>query len=108
MRPSWARHSKVISSRPTSASSREVVEAGAKGVNFSRLNREAGSHRMTAVAHEQIAALAQRGRQIKPGNAAPGPAPFSAIAADDNRRPIKLLKHPGGHNPHDANVPPSS
>src|SRR5271170_1843370 len=60
---------------------------------------------MTAVAREQIAALAQRRRQIKTSDATTRPAPFATLAANNDRRAIKFLQHARRDNTDDADVP---
>src|SRR5437867_9331552 len=60
---------------------------------------------MSAVAHQQVAALAQGGGEIEAVNAPSGAAPFLGIATQNNGRPIKLLQHPRSHDADDADVP---
>jgi hypothetical protein len=60
---------------------------------------------VTAVANQQVGAFAQSRRQVKSGDAASGPAPLSAIASDDNRGAIELLKDARGDDAHNADVP---
>ena len=66
---------------------------------------QARRHRVTAVAHEQIAAFAQRGGQIKTRDAAARTAPFAALAAENDGGPVKLLEHARRDDADDADVP---
>ena len=60
---------------------------------------------MAAVVHQQVGALAQRRRQVEPRNAAAGPAPDVALAADNDRGPVKLVEHTRRHDTHHADMP---
>ncbi len=83
----------------------ECVHAFTKGVELVRTNAQAGGHGVATVAHEQVAALAQGGREIESFDAAPRAAPLVAFAANDNRRAIKFLENARGHDADDADVP---
>ncbi len=60
---------------------------------------------MAAVTQQQSFALTQRRCQIESLDAPARPAPDRAIAAKDNRGPIKFLQNSRGHDTNDANVP---
>ena len=60
---------------------------------------------MTTVADEQVVALAQRGGEVEALDAAARPAPLRRVAAQDERGPVELAQHAGGHDAHDADVP---
>ena len=62
-------------------------------------------HRVAAVAEQQVVALAQRGGQVEPRDAAARAAELPAVAAEDDGRAVKLLEHARSHNAHHADVP---
>ena len=75
------------------ALARDFVEVGTESVKFIRSEADSGGHGVTAVAHEQVIALAQSGREVKTGDAASGTAPLRAVASYDDGRAIKLLEY---------------
>jgi hypothetical protein len=72
---------------------RDVVEVGTESVEFIGGEADSGGHGVTAVADEQVVALAQSGGEVKTGDAASRTAPFGAVASDNDGRAIKLLEH---------------
>src|SRR5208283_1244687 len=74
-------------------------------VHLVRLKAQARRHRVTAVPHEQIAALTQRGGQIKTRNAAARTAPFTAFTAENDRGAVKLLEYARCDDADHADVP---
>src|SRR5207245_3022468 len=62
---------------------------------------------MAAMADEEVAAFTQGRGKVETDDAAPGPAPFVAIAANDNCGTIKVIQDPRCHNADDPQVPGS-
>src|SRR5258705_6589905 len=60
---------------------------------------------MTAVAHEQFVAIAQRRCQVKPVDAAARTAPLLAVAAKNDRWAVELLQDARGNDANHADVP---
>ena len=69
------------------------------------MNGQAGCHRMAPVAHQQVVAFAQSGGEIEAFNAPARSAPVIPFPAQNNRGPVKLLKHPRRDNADHADVP---
>ena len=84
---------------------RQFIQPLPERVHFVRLKAQARRHRVAAVPHEQIVALAQRGGQIKSRDAAARTAPFAAFAAENDRGPVKLLQHARRDDADHADVP---
>src|SRR5258706_1288684 len=60
---------------------------------------------MPSMPDEQLTALAKGLREIESINTAARTAPFLAIAAKNDHRPIEFLEEPRGHDPDNANMP---
>ena len=111
--------SKVISSKPTSAS---ILSGGCKSSGFntrraSSFNRWR-SRSMLSGAMLKPAAIAwppwrssrsphsrNAAARSKPGDAPARTAHLAVLAADDDGRPVKFLKHARRHDTHDADMP---
>src|ERR1035441_6989980 len=83
----------------------EFVEARTEGDQAVGLQGDSRRHRVAAVADQQIITLAQRGSQVEPGDAAPGPTELRAVASEDDGWAVELLEHTRGDNPHHPDVP---
>ena len=84
---------------------RDGVQPLAQGIDLVRPDGHARSHRVSAMADEQVVAVAQRGGEIKALDAAAGATPFVALATDDDGGAVKFLEHARGDDADDADVP---
>ncbi len=83
----------------------DVIKTGAKGVEFVGFKAEACGHGVSAVADQQMIALAQGSGEVETGDAAAGAAPFGAVPTDDDGGAIELLEDARSNDPDDADVP---
>ena len=87
------------------AEPREFVQSAPEQTDVFRKHRDAGSHRVTAMGREEIAAFAQSGRQIETGHAPPRTAHDLAPATDNQCGPMKLSHDAGSDDSHDTEMP---
>src|ERR1022692_3278446 len=83
----------------------EFAEALTESVKIFGFDAQSRRHGVTAVTREQIVAFTQGRGQVKTRDAAAGTAPFLALAAQDDRGPIKFLEHARCNDADDADVP---